>query len=130
MVPAPARRIEHHVDHLDAGNVGRLACRRAEGHVMIAAEAGDLVDDRIASDGANGERRGQDHARTQLRRLAVERRQEPALALEELDARVLDEWPLGHNLVEVQGSPALLALPKNDLLRIAEEIARGSEGVL
>ena len=43
----PAVGVEDDPDHLDAGHVPRLALPPTEGAEVIAAEAGDLVDDRV-----------------------------------------------------------------------------------
>ena len=82
----PATRIEHDVNHLDAGDIGRVALRGGVSAEVRAAETGDFVNDRITPLRLGGKRTRQHDAGTQMRRATVEGRQQLAFDVHQLDA--------------------------------------------
>lgn len=84
-------RIENDVDHLDAAHVGAVAPGDGVSAEVIAAETGDLVDDRIAPARLGSERTRQHNAGSQMRRAPMKGGQELALDVHQLDALRLDE---------------------------------------
>ncbi len=100
MVTQPAVRVKNHVQELDA-----VELRRADlkGAVVVAAEAGDFVDDWVSLLRRRRERLRQYNSATELDRPPVEIAEQLALGLHQLDAVRLGKRLLAVDLVDRQG---------------------------
>src|SRR5436309_2692001 len=94
----PAVRIEDDVQELNAVQVRPLP----ESTVVIAAEAGDLVENRIFLLRMLREPLRQGDAGSKFHRPSVEGAQQLAFDLDELDALILGEGPLLVDLIDLQ----------------------------
>ena len=102
----PATGIEHDMDHVHAGHVRGVALRGPESVQVRTVEAGDFIDDRVLPLDFLPEGSRQHHAGAQLHGPAMERRQQLARDIDQLDALGGLERFFGVNLIETQLDPA------------------------
>src|SRR5579862_6508065 len=100
MMAQPARGIENHINHLGPGHFGILATRRLQRSKVIAAEAGYLVNDRIAPCGLRRIRLGKNNPRAEMYRALMKGTQQLALDIHELHALRLVEATRLVNLID------------------------------